>query len=208
MYIIGLTGGIACGKSSVAELLKKLGAKIFDIDRVTHELLKPGGELYDVYVRHFHRRILKENGEINRDIIAGIIFNNYKERRWINSVAHPILLNRTRDFLVECANNGEFLVVLEIPLLFEVGWEFLVDEVWAVYVSRSKQMWRLMQRDKVDWEDAELRINAQMSSEEIASRADVVINNKYSGNYKQMRSQVLRNVRQRLSAFLTINQDN
>ena len=58
MYIIGLTGGIACGKSSVAELLKKLGAKIFDIDRVTHELLKPGGELYDVYVRHFHRRIL------------------------------------------------------------------------------------------------------------------------------------------------------
>ena len=192
MYIIGLTGGIACGKSSVAELLKKLGAKIFDIDRVTHELLKPGGELYDVYVRHFHRRILKENGEINRDIIAGIIFNNYKERRWINSVAHPILLNRTRDFLVECANNGEFLV----------------DEVWAVYVSRSKQMWRLMQRDKVDWEDAELRINAQMSSEEIASRADVVINNKYSGNYKQMRSQVLRNVRQRLSAFLTINQDN
>ena len=110
--------------------------------------------------------------------------------------------------MVECANNGEFLVVLEIPLLFEVGWEFLVDEVWAVYVSRSKQMWRLMQRDKVDWEDAELRINAQMSSEEIASRADVVINNKYSGNYKQMRSQVLRNVRQRLSAFLTINQDN
>lgn len=206
MYIIGLTGGIACGKSSIAELLKKLGAKTFDIDRVTHKLLKPGGELYNIYVRHFHRRILKDDGEINKNMIADIIFNNYKERQWINSVAHPILLNRTRDFLVECANAGEFLVVLEIPLLFEAGWEFLVDEVWAVYVNRSKQIWRLMQRDKVDWEDAELRINAQMSADEIAARADVVINNK-SGNYKIIRSQVLKVVRQRLSAFLTINED-
>ena len=206
MYIIGLTGGIACGKSSIAELLKKLGAKTFDIDKVTHKLLKPGGELYNIYVRHFHRRILKDDGEINKNMIADIIFNNYKERQWINSVAHPILLNRTRDFLVECANAGEFLVVLEIPLLFEAGWEFLVDEVWAVYVSRSKQMWRLMQRDKVDWDDAELRINSQMSSAEIASRADVIINNK-SGNYKIIRSQVLKVVRQRLSAFLTINED-
>ena len=208
MYIIGLTGGIACGKSSIAELLQKLGAKTFDIDKVTHDLLKPGGELYDIYVRHFRRRILKENGEINRGLIAGIIFNNYKERQWINSVAHPILLNRTRDFLVECANNGEMLVVLEIPLLFEAGWEFLVDEVWAVYVNRSKQMWRLMQRDKIDWEDAESKINAQMSAEEIAARADVVIYNKHNGNYKKIRSQVLYTVRQRLSAFFTINQDN
>lgn len=208
MYIIGLTGGIACGKSSIAELLKKLGAKTFDIDKITHKLLKPGGELYDIYVRHFHRRILKDDGEINKAMIADIIFNNYKERQWINSVAHPILLNRTRDFLVTCANAGEFLVVLEIPLLFEAGWEFLVDEVWAVYVNRSKQMWRLMQRDKVDWEDAELRINAQMSSEEIAARADVVINNKSSGNYNLMRNKVLNIVRQRLSAFLTINEGN
>lgn len=208
MYIIGLTGGIACGKSSIAELLKKLGAKTFDIDKVTHELLKPGGELYNIYVRHFHRRILKDDGEINKSRIADIIFNNYKEREWINSVAHPILLNRTRDFLVECANAGEFLVVLEIPLLFEAGWEFLVDEVWAVYINRSKQIWRLMQRDKVDWEDAELRINAQMSAEKIASRADVVINNKYRGNYKILRSQVLRVIRQRIPSFLIINKDN
>lgn len=208
MYIIGLTGGIACGKSSIAELLRKLGARTFDIDKETHKLLNPGGELYDIYVRHFHRRILKDDGEINKSMIADIIFNNYKERQWINSVAHPILLNRTRDFLVKCANAGEILVVLEIPLLFEAGWEFLVDEVWAVHVNRSKQIWRLMQRDKVDWEDAELRINAQMSADEIAARADVVINNKSSGNYKIIRSQVLRVVRQRLPAFITINEGN
>lgn len=177
MYIIGLTGGIACGKSSIAETFRKLGAKTFDIDKVTHELLKPNGELYNIYVRHFRRRILKENGEINKALIAGIIFNNYKERQWINSVAHPILLNRTRDFLVDCSEKGVKLVVLEIPLLFEAGWEFLVDEIWAVYVNRKKQFWRLMQRDGITGEEAAIKINAQMSATEIAARADVAINN-------------------------------
>lgn len=177
MYIIGLTGGIACGKSSIAETFRRLGAVTFDIDKETHKLLQCGGELYNIYVRHFRRRILKENGEINKALIAGIIFNNYKERQWINSVAHPILLNRTRDFLVDCSEKGVKLVVLEIPLLFEAGWEFLVDEIWAVYVNRKKQFWRLMQRDGITWDEAAMKINAQMSATEIAARADVAINN-------------------------------
>lgn len=177
MYIIGLTGGIACGKSAVAREFRRLGAKTFDIDRVTHKLLERGGLLYSAYVQHFGDIILDADGELNRRIIADILFNNEDQRQWINSVAHPLILNYTRDFLVDAFNAGESLVVLEIPLLFEVGWEFLVDEVWAVYISRSQQIWRLTQRDQITYEEAVLRIDTQMSAKEIAARADAVIRN-------------------------------
>ena len=189
MYIIGLTGGIACGKSSVAEIFRRFGAKTFDVDRETHKLLQCGGQLYSAYVQRFGNIIVEEDGQLNRKLVAEIIFNNESERLWINSVAHPILLNRTRDFLVDCAENGVKLVVLEIPLLFEAGWEFLVDEVWAVYVNISKQRWRLMRRDGLNWEQASTKINAQMSAKEIADRADVVINNHRPGS--QVRKQVV-----------------
>lgn len=189
MYIIGLTGGIACGKSSVAEIFKKFGAETFDVDTETNKLLQCGGQLYSAYVQHFGNIIVGDDGQLNKKLVAEIIFNNESERLWVNSVAHPILLNRTRDFLVDCAENGIKLVVLEIPLLFEAGWENLVDEVWAVYVSKSHQQWRLMQRDGLNWKQAASKIKAQMSPKEIADRADVVINNKRSGS--KVRTQVI-----------------
>ena len=187
MFIIGLTGGIACGKSAVADEFRNYGAVTFDIDRVTQRLLKPGGELFSTYVQHFGESILNEEGRLNKKAIGEIIFSNIEERKWINSVAHPVLLNHTRDFLVKCSERGDALVILEIPLLFEVGWEFLVDETWAVYVTKKKQIWRLMQRDGFTREQAEIRINAQMSPEEIAARADVVIynNNKSHGHIRK-----------------------
>ena len=181
MYIIGLTGGIACGKSAVASVFEKYGAKTFDVDKITHDLLKCGGELYNDYVKHFGDIVLDEENQLNRKIIADIIFSDESERLWVNSVAHPVILNRTRDFLVECMERGEKLVVLEIPLLFEAGWEFLVDEIWAVYTCRATQRWRLMQRDGLTRDQAEIKMNAQMSAREIANRADVVINTKFTG---------------------------
>ena len=177
MFIIGLTGGIACGKSAVADEFRNYGAVTLDIDTITHQLLKPGGELFSTYVQHFGEGIINEEGKLDRKAVGEIIFNDIEERQWINSVAHPVILNRVRDFLVNCSNRGEALVILEIPLLFEVGWEFLVDETWAVYVTKEKQFWRLMQRDGVTREQAEVRINAQMSPKKIAKRADVVIDN-------------------------------
>jgi len=177
MFIIGLTGGISCGKSAVADEFKNYGVVTLDIDTITHQLLEPGGELFSTYVQHFGEKVVNEDGNLDRKAVGEIIFNNIEERRWINSVAHPVLLNRVRDFLVECSERGEALVVLEIPLLFEVGWEFLVDEIWAVYIAKKKQMYRLMQRDGLNHQQAKSRIKAQMSSDEIASRADVVIYN-------------------------------
>ena len=199
MYIIGLTGGIACGKSAIAETFKKFGAKTFDIDRETHKLLQCGGELYSDYVRHFGDMILDAEGQINKKIVADIIFNNESERLWVNSVAHPVLLNRTRDFLVDCSEKGVKLVVLEIPLLFEAGWEFLVDEIWAVYVNDCKQFWRLMQRDGITREQAAIKISAQMPAKEIAARADIAINNNKSN--AKARQQIVPLIKKLLSTL-------
>lgn len=191
MYTIGLTGGIACGKSAVASEINRLcGAFTFDIDRVTHALLQPGGVLFSVYVEHFGKYIISADGQLNRRLIGEIIFNHPEEREWINSVAHPILLNKMRDFLINCASKGISPVVVEVPLLFDVGWEKFFDEVWAVKIAPSQQLWRLMQRDKLTPQQAMSRIRAQMPIEEICSRADVVINNKH--NVGKLRRQVKR----------------
>ena len=196
MLIIGLTGGIACGKSAVSNELKKFGAQVLDIDEVTHELLEPAGELYEIYIQHFGRYIVEVDGLLNKKIIGEIIFNHPDERAWINSVAHPILLNAARNFLEECAEYGFELAVIEVPLLFEAGWENLFDEIWAVYVGRSKQIWRLIQRDKLTQQQALTRINSQMPPEEVCARADVVINNKK--NISRTRKQVKEALRGRL----------
>ena len=189
MYIIGLTGGISCGKSAVAETLRRYcRATTLDIDKVTRSLLEPGGLLFEIYVRHFGGYVVTREGVLNRRLIGEIIFNHPDERKWINSVAHPILLNHARDFLVKCSEKGVGLAVLEVPLLFEAGWEHLFDEIWAVYTKRRLQIERLMSRDKLTKWQALSRINAQMPREEICSRADVVIRN--VGGYRVTRRQI------------------
>ncbi|MBQ4403509.1 MAG: dephospho-CoA kinase [Selenomonadaceae bacterium] len=196
MYILGMTGGISCGKSAVAETLRRYaGATTLDIDKVTRWLLEPGGDLFEIYVRHFGKYILTREGYLNRRLVGEIIFNHRDEREWINSVAHPILLNKARDFLVECSEAGAGLVVLEVPLLFEAGWEHLFDEIWAVYTKRKFQIQRLMARDKLTNQQALTRINAQMEREEVCARADVVIRN--VGSYIKVRRQVFRALRGR-----------
>ena len=195
MHIIGLTGAIACGKSAIADELRNFGAKTLDIDKVTKELLEYGGSLYSSDVQRYGKIVVNEDGGLNKKAVADIIFNNESERQWVNSVAHPVLLNRARDFLTECADNGEFLAVLEVPLLFEAGWDNLVDEVWAVHIPRKMQIKRLMARDGITRQEAVTRINAQMSSDEIAARADVVIDN--SQLKIKIRKQILNLIRKR-----------
>ncbi len=177
MYVIGLTGGIACGKSAISEILRKYGAVTLDVDKITHKLLEPGEKLFDAYVRHFGKYILKDDGTLNKKMVGEIIFNNPDERLWINETAHPILWNYVRDFLIECQAAGKKLVVPEVPLIFEGGGEKEVDEVWAVSVRKKIQLRRLMHRDKISRQQAKARLNSQMSQKEICSRSDLVIKN-------------------------------
>ena len=168
--------------------LRKRGATTLDLDEVTRWLSEPGGVLFEIYVRHFGKKILNAAGELDKKKIGEIIFNRPEERAWLNSATHPILLNETRQFLVECAAAGVKLVILEVPLLFEAGWEILCDEVWAVCVDHENQIARLMARDKLTEEQALARINSQMSTEEICSRADVVI--KTDKSFRDTRKQI------------------
>lgn len=177
MHIIGLTGGIACGKSSVSDILAFYGATIIDIDQIAHKLSEPGEKIFNVYLSHFGERILSENGTLDRRSIADIIYKNPSERAWINETAHPILHTSLIEEIEICFDYGVRFLVMEIPLLFEAGWDDLADENWVVILKRQLQIKRLMRRDKLSRDEAKLRIDAQMSQDERVARADVVINN-------------------------------
>ena len=137
MISIALTGGIACGKSAVSHFMrKKFKAATLDIDDITHQLLLPGNLLFELYIKHFGQDILNVNGTINRRIVADIIFNDINERLWINSCSHSILLNHARDFLVDCHASGTRFALVEVPLLFQCGWQNLFDRTWLVIIPR------------------------------------------------------------------------
>lgn len=177
MHIIGLTGGIACGKSSVARILEYYGAETIDIDVLAHDLSKPGEKLFNAYVSHFGKKILQTDGTLDRRAIGEIIFNDENERRWINETSHPILHTALIESMEDFFLQGTRLLVLEIPLLFEAGWEDLADENWVVILMRKFQIKRLMRRDNLKRGQAIARIASQMSEAERIARADVVIDN-------------------------------
>ena len=177
MYIIGITGGIACGKSTVSKELHKYGAKIINADKMAHWQMSPGGEIYQEYINHFGKDILNEEGLIDRSKIANIVFNDKSELDWINNIAHPILLKHVREQLVANQDTGVTLTVLDVPLLFEAGWDRECDEVWVVHLKPGKQIKRLMERNNLSQEDAAARIKAQLNSKIRRQKADKVIDN-------------------------------
>ncbi len=184
MYVIGLTGGIASGKSAVADALRKIGACILDADRLAHELSAPGGMLFNVYVEHFGKIAVTGTGVLNRKAIGEIIFRNPLEREWIDRTSHPILLNELKRRVEACRIAGRGIVILDVPLLFEAGWDYLCDEIWVVSVPMEIQLDRLVKRDKLTRKQAADRISAQMSLEEKCSRGDFVLDN--SGSIKNI----------------------
>ncbi len=178
MIILALTGSIASGKSSVAFFLRKFfNAKTLDIDSVTHKLLEPGNILYNLYLHHFGEKILSQDAQLDRRKVADIIFANKNERLWINSVAHPILLDKARNFLLDCQNNSVPFVVLEVPLLFDAGWQSLFDQIWCVYIPYFVQIQRLMARDRLSYPQALRRIQSQLSTKRLIRKSHVAIRN-------------------------------
>ncbi|MBP3723046.1 MAG: dephospho-CoA kinase [Selenomonadaceae bacterium] len=188
MKILGLTGGIATGKSAVSRMLQKLGANIIDTDIIAHNLAEIGEPLYTAYVEHFGEGVKLENGELNRAEIAKRIYENEEERKWINSVAHPLIQAKVEEEISRLKDLGETNAVIEVPLLFEIGWQKFADVVWVVYVSKETQCERLQMRDHIDEAAALAKINAQMPIDEKKELADVVINNEY--HYYKVKNEV------------------
>ena len=174
--IIGLTGGIASGKSTVTSYLREKGYPVIDADRVVHDLQAPGGELYRALVEHFGRDILLDTGDLNRPALAQRIFSSQKEIAWSNQVQGDIIrkaLARERDRLAAT----EDLFFMDIPLLIEQGYLDLFDQVWLVYVTEDTQLERLMERNALTEVQARDRLAAQMPLDEKKAFVDLVIDN-------------------------------
>lgn len=174
--IIGLTGGIASGKSTVTSYLREKGYAVIDADRVVHDLQAQGGELYQALVEHFGTEILLDTGDLNRPALAERIFSSQNEIAWSNQVQGEMIrkaLARERDRLAET----EDLFFMDIPLLIEQGYLDWFDKVWLVYVTEHTQLERLMERNALTEDQVRDRLAAQMSLEEKKALVDLVIDN-------------------------------
>ena len=187
--IIGITGGIASGKSTVTNFLRLKGFQVVDADAVVHDLQKPGGRLYQLLVHHFGQEIILENGKLNRPLLASLIFSNPEEREWSKQTQGEIIreeLAALRDQLAQT----EAIFFMDIPLLFEQGYANWFDETWLVYVGYDIQLERFMKRDQLSKEVAESRLSTQWSLEEKKKLASRILDN--NGSRDHLVSQVVK----------------
>ena len=185
--IIGITGGIASGKSTVTNFLRKQGFQVVDADAVVHQLQKPGGRLFEALVQHFGQKIILENGELNRPLLASLIFSNPEEREWSKQIQGEIIREELATLRDQLAQTEE-IFFMDIPLLFEQDYSAWFDETWLVYVEPDVQMERLMKRDQLSKDLAISRLSAQWPLEEKKGLASQVIDN--NGNQDLLLTQV------------------
>ncbi|EOD8515260.1 dephospho-CoA kinase [Staphylococcus aureus] len=174
--VIGLTGGIASGKSTVSELLSVFGFKVVDADKAAREAVKKESKGLAQVREVFGDEAIDENGEMNRRYMGDLVFNHPEKRLELNAIIHPIVRDIMEEEKQEYLKQG-YNVIMDIPLLFENELENTVDEVWVVYTSESIQMDRLMQRNNLSLEDAKARVYSQISIDKKSRMADHVIDN-------------------------------
>ena len=174
---IGLTGGIATGKSSAARLLEQHhGLPVLDADLYARQALDPGQPATEAVLERFGPGVVSSGGVVDRRALGAIVFNNQDERRWLEQLVHPIVRQRFDQELVQLDTNPA--VVLVIPLLFESGLEALCSETWLVDCDESQQLQRLMARDQLNEAEAQARMDAQWPLARKRSLADVLISNR------------------------------
>ena len=190
--IIGVTGGIASGKSTVARAFAALGAPWVDADDVAREVVEPGepalAEIAERYSRKEGTRVLQDDGSLNRRALREIVFADPAERQWLESVTHPRIRQRIVDHLERLQAEGAPYVLLVSPLLFESGQSEMTDRCLVIDVPESLQIARTAARDDVDENQARAIVAAQMPRAERLARADDVIDN--SGNEAGLKTQV------------------
>ena len=177
--VIGLTGGVGSGKDLVAGEFERLGAVIIDADTISREVMAPGGEAYPGVVEEFGEGILNADRTIDRKILGAIVFNDTTKLKRLNAIALPaikrIVEGRIEELRGEYGDTG--LIVLNAPLLIEVGHHRIVDKVIVVYCEEEAQLKRVMARDDLTESEARARINAQISLDRKVEYADFVVDN-------------------------------
>lgn len=187
--ILGITGGIASGKSSVSAFLKKLGYPIIDADVVAREVVEPGEAAYLEIVKTFGDSILLPEGGINRAKLGDLIFGSEEKRLKLNSIVHPAVRKRMKELAEKAFQDGAETVFMDIPLLFESKLTFMVEKTLLVYVDEDIQLTRLMERNHLSEKDARARIASQMPLSEKRALADAIVNN--NGDFEETKEQVI-----------------
>lgn len=187
--IIGLTGSIATGKSTVANMIKEMNIPVIDADKVAREVVEPGEKAYEQIVEYFGTEILFPDGTLNRKKLGTIVFQDEEKRNVLNSIVHPVIRERMDQQKEEYLAKGYNTVVLDIPLLFEGNRQDEFDKVLLVAVTEETQLKRLLERDKMGKEDALNRIRSQMPIKDKIPLADAVIYN--DGTIEETKTQLI-----------------
>jgi len=182
MMVIGLTGGMASGKSTVAKYIRGLGIAVFDADVEAKNAVAPGTVCLQKIAETFGEEYL-DNGALNREKLAQLVFNNPGELQKLNAMVHGEVWARAENFIATAKNRGDKIVVLDVPLLVQCGWYKRVDRVWVVTIPYVEQIKRAMARNGMSEDMAKKRLATQISNEELHKYADVVIDN--SGTMEQ-----------------------
>ncbi|WP_322796617.1 dephospho-CoA kinase [Tepidiforma sp.] len=188
MHVIGLTGGIASGKSTVTSFFRERNIPVIDADQLGHRTYEPGTETYERVIEAFGRDIVAPDGTIDRRVLGGRVFGRPDELKRLTDIVWPGIRKLASEQLAEFEAAGNQLVVLEAAVLFEAGWEDLVDEVWVVVVDPEIAVQRLASRNGLDPEAARARIASQLSNEERIARGDVVIEN--NGTLEELQARI------------------
>ncbi|VTS98404.1 dephospho-CoA kinase [Streptococcus dysgalactiae subsp. equisimilis] len=187
VLMIGITGGIASGKSTVVAMIKEAGYQVIDADQVVHQLQEKGGRLYEALKQAFGNEILKEDGDLNRKKLSEMVFSNPSHMATSSAIQNQIIkeeLAAERDQLAQ----SQTVIFMDIPLLIELGYQDWFDAIWMVYVDAQTQLRRLMARNHLREVDAKKRLSSQLSIEEKRPYASLVIDN--SGDMETLRKQV------------------
>ncbi|MBT9173721.1 MAG: Dephospho-CoA kinase [Syntrophomonadaceae bacterium] len=177
MLILGLTGGIATGKSTVAKMLVELGAAHVDADGLAREVVAVGEPAWQAIVERFGSEIQLQDGSLDRKALASLVFRDIQARHLLNTITHPPIIALARERLAAARAGGALVCVLEAPLLYETGLDRVVDRVVVVAVSEAAQLSRLQARERLTEAEALLRIRAQLPLQEKVRRSDYCIDN-------------------------------
>lgn len=195
-YIVALSGGIASGKSTIANLFAQLGVPIIDADVIARQVVEIGTDAYKLIIKHFSQEILLPNNEIDRSQLREIIFNNDHERLWLNNLLHPIIQEQTQ---IQIAQQTAAYVIWVVPLLVENNLHNLADRVLMVDTPEQLQLERLIQRDNIDESLAKKMISSQISSQKRLTYADdIIVNN---GDLTSLTAQINKLHQQYLNNF-------